>query len=245
MHWTLNANDAAQLVEASRIGRPRIDLRKANGTGEDVRQYVDGAMQNFRNLFGNKLTASQPGGTKTLKSKDKERSKDGVEGQLSIALYESLKILESGILTDPGFWRYLAMWEMFEFVQWRDGENCKLESFGAGSYNPTWDCVPKRMFVRARIAQEARGPEGAEALASVAGTDLWRSHILRVKTGNCPALSAALVEAWDQDDVRTKEVRDVAKRIKRLRSNIVFELMDEQQIHEVLTRQIALARLTP
>jgi hypothetical protein len=242
MHWTLTSHDAAQLVEALRSERPRTDLRKADGLGEDVRDHVEVAMENFRNAFRDEVVVGNRGARNGGKVKDKERAKDGVEGQLSIELYKSLKNLGPAVLTDPGFWRYVAVWEMFEFIQWRDGDKCKLQSFGAGTHNPTWDCVPKRMFVRARIAEQARGQKGAEALASVAGTDLWRSHVLRVRTGNCPALSAALVEAWDREDIRTKEVRDVAKRIKRLRSNLIYELMDEQQIEDVLSRQIAVAR---
>jgi len=243
MHWILTEHDASRLVEDLRAGRPREDLRRVAGDGADSRPGTETFMKAFRESVdeiraGSSRAAS--GGTKSTKGADER--KDQVEGKLSCVLFEGLKDLEAAVLTDPGFWRYLAVWEMFDFVQWRDGENCKLVSFGAGSHSPTWDCVPKRMFVRARIAFEADGDGNWRDLAGIAGTDVWRSHVLRVKTGNSPALSAALLEAWDDQVIRTKEVRDVAKRIKRLRSNMVFELMDVEQIDAILSRQIEAAR---
>lgn len=242
MHWTFSAHDAALLVEGLRSGRPRFEARKIGGDdSEDMRDRIEVAMEAFRAAAESEMQgSSRVRGDHPGKGK-KDDSKDGSEGRLSIPLYESLRSLGPEVLTDPGFWRYLAVWEMFDFVQWRDGANCKLASFGAQSHNPTWDCVPKRMFVRARIAEEAKGDEAAN-LAAVPGTDLWRSHVLRVKTGNSPKLAAALVEAYDRKEIRTSTVRDVAKRIKRLRSNLVFELLDEGQIDDILKKQIARAR---
>lgn len=243
MHWSVSAHDAALLVEALRTGRPRFEARKIAGDDtDDIRDRVEVAMEAFRAAAQSEMQATSRGRASESGKSKKDDSKDGVEGRLSIQLYEAMKDLSPEVLTDPGFWRYLAVWEMFEFIQWRDGANCKLVSFGAQSHTPTWDCVPKRMFVRARIAEVAKGAEGAEALAGVPGTDLWRSHVLRVKTGNSPKLAAALVEAYERKDIRTSTVRDVAKRIKRLRSNLVFELLDEVQVDDILNKQIARAR---
>ena len=243
MHWALTAHDASRLVEDLRAGRPREDLRRVAGNGADSRAGTEEFMKTFRESVDDvRSNSSRVAGGDTKAAKGANERKDHIEGQLSCVLFQGLKDLDADVLTDPGFWRYLAVWEMFDFVQWRDGENCKLVSFGAGSHSPTWDCVPKRMFVRARIAFEADGDGNWRDLAGIAGTDVWRSHVLRVKTGNSPALSAALLEAWDDQVIRTKEVRDVAKRIKRLRSNMVFELMDVEQIDAILSRQIEAAR---
>lgn len=241
MHSTLSVNDAAKLVEDLRAGRPRTDLLKTTGSGADVRAAIERSMIGFREACRAEgaLGGDAPAGT----PKKHDQSKDAAEGRLACVLYDELKDYGPEILTDPGFWRYLAVWEMFDFVQWRDGAACRLASFGADSQVPTWDCVPKRMFVRARIAHEAsQDDRAAAALASVAGTDLWRSHILRVKTGNAPLLAKAMVAAWDAEEMRTSTVRDVAKRVKRLRSNIVFELLDQDQVTDVVARQISGAR---
>lgn len=243
MHWTMTSHDASRLVEDLRAGRPREDTRQVAGVGTDSRESTEDFMKMFRESvheIRSRSTRVTNGESKLPKATD--ALKDHIEGELSCVLFEGLRNLDACVLTDPGFWRYLAVWEMFDFVQWRDGENCKLVSFGAGSHSPTWDCVPKRMFVRARIAFEAGAEGDWKELAGIPGTDVWRSHVLRVKTGNSPALSAALLEAWDAQLIRTKEVRDVAKRIKRLRSNMVFELMDVEQINAVLGRQIQAAR---
>lgn len=243
MHWTMTSHDASRLVADLRAGRPREDTRQIAGVGTDSRESTEVFMKTFRDLVHEiRSRASLVRNGDSKQSKNADTLKDHIEGVLSSSLFEGLRNLDACVLTDPGFWRYLAVWEMFDFVQWRDGENCKLVSFGAGSHIPTWDCVPKRMFVRARIAFEAEAEGDWKELAGIPGTDVWRSHVLRVKTGNSPALSAALLEAWDAKLIRTKEVRDVAKRIKRLRSNMVFELMDADQINAVLGRQIKAAQ---
>lgn len=243
MHWSISAHDAAILIEALRSGRPRFEARRIAGNdSDDTREDVEAAMDSFRAIADSEMRGSSRSHGESSGRGKKDDSKDGIEGRLSVPLYELLKPLGPEVLTDPGFWRYLAVWEMFDFTQWRDGAACKLESFGAQAHNPTWDCVPKRMFVRARISEEAKGVEAAAALASVSGTDLWRSHVLRVKTGNSPKLAAALVEAYEREEIRTNSVRDVAKRIKRLRSNIVFELLDDDQVADILSKQIARAR---
>ena len=241
MHWALSLGDANQLVEDLRAGKSRkAELLKVAGEGPDNREAVAAAMATFRDEAETLITKrARDAGAPRGSSDSQDATKDGIEGRLSVSLFRSLRDLGPDVLTDPGFWRYLAVWEMFDFIQWRDGATCKLVSFGAESHSPTWDCVPKRMFVRARIAEEARGSEQADALASIAGTDVWRSHVLRVKTGNAPLLAAALMEAWERKDIRTDEVREVAKSIKRLRSNLVFELLDEGQVEEVMSRQIA------
>lgn len=228
------------MLDDLRDSRPAVDLRVAAGEGQDIRAQVEQSMQAFRRRAALEIEAAKPVDLKT--KKEGKGSKDAVEGRLSIDLYELLRELRADVLTDPGFWRYLAVSEMFDFIQWRDGANCKYVSFGAGSQFPTWDCAPKRMFVRAQIMYAAAESERAKQLAAVSGTDLWRSHILRVKTGNAPLLSSALVQAWDTGDVRTKTIRKVATRLRRLRSNVVFELLDEAQIQDALDTQISRVR---
>jgi len=243
VHWRLSSVNASRLVEDVRAGRPRQDHRELSGFGSDLRPSVDLVCSEFRETFAGlrSVTVSGSGrGAAGIRVDDLGR--DAIEGHLSCQVYEGLKDLDPRVLTDPGFWRYLAVWEMFEYVQWRDGRDCDLASFGAGANALTWDCVSRRMFVRGLIAYEARGDESWHSLARIAGTDVWRSHVLRVRTGESPILSSALLELWEKREIRTREVRDVAKRIKRLRSNVAFEIMDRSQIDSLLERQIEAIR---
>ena len=227
------------MIEDLRVGRARQDLRQLTGSGRDSRPDIDRVCSSFRERFAH-LRANTGREAERVVPRDKsgDVAKDSVEGRLSCLLFEGLKDVDARVLTDPGFWRYLAVWEMFEYIEWRDGSDCGLPSFGAGTHGLTWDCASKRMFVRGRIANEARSTESWQAVAQIPGTDVWRSHILRVRTGESPQLACALLEAWDRREIRTKEIRDVAKRIKRLRSNLVFEIMDQTQIQSTLERQI-------
>lgn len=238
---TLPGADATAYVEARRAadGGETSGLVAPivyKGTGAEATPIVEVAIREFREEFGRLQGRTSKAGAKA--AGDPELTKDGVEGALSGSFYANLSELEAGPLTDPGFWRYLGCVEMFGFVRWRDGQGCKLESFGAGSSFPTWDCVPLRMFVRARICAMSSASDPDE-VAAIAGTDLWRSHILRVKTGNAPELAVALARAWKRKEMTTDTVRDVAKRVKRLRSNVMFEILDANQVNDVLARQIA------
>mgnify|MGYP006444542275 CR=1 FL=1 len=243
MHWTLNPESASRMIEDSRAGRVRQDLRRLTGSGRDMRPDIERVCSSFREKFAD-LRANTGGesGCDAPRDQSADVAKDSIEGRLSCLLFEGLKDIDARVLTDAGFWRYLAVCEMFEYIEWRDGSDCGLPSFGAGTHGLTWDCASKRMFVRGRIAKEARSNESWQTVARIAGTDVWRSHILRVRTGESPQLACALLEAWDRREIRTKEIRDVAKRIKRLRSNLVFEVMDQTQIQSMLERQIEAIR---
>ncbi len=237
---TLSGVDATAYVEARRAAdggdhSALVAPITFKGSGAEATPFVDGAIREFREEFGRLQRRTSKSGAKA--SGDQELTKDGVEGDLSSAFHSNLSELNAAVLTDPGFWRYLGCVEMFSFVRWRDGQDCKLESFGAGSSFPTWDCVPLRMYVRSRICVESSAADPA-AVATIAGTDLWRSHILRVKTGNAPELAVALAQAWGRKEMTTDTVRDVAKRIKRLRSNIMFEVLDADQVNDMIANQI-------
>jgi len=243
---TLSGVDATAYVEARRaaVGGENTDLVAPiifKGSGTEAAPIVDGAIREFREQFSRLQGRTSKSGARV--SGDQELTKDGVEGALCSSFHMNLSDLAAEVLTDPGFWRYLGCVEIFAFVSWRDGEGCKLESFGAGSSFPTWDCVPLRMYVRARICA-ASSTEDPVAVAAIAGTDVWRSHILRVKTGNAPELAVALAQAWGRKELTTDTVRDVAKRIRRLRSNIMFEVLDAEQATDIVAHQIAQAAST-
>lgn len=173
--------------------------------------------------------------------------KDAFEGELSIGLHKSLKDLPTEVLTDRDFWRYLST-SLYEFVQWRDGDNCSLASFGAHANAPGWDCVPLRMFNRAHIAEaggtvlKAADPyEGAK----VDGADLWRSHILRVLNGYAPVLVNELLKDKAAGKVQTPNVshtdfvRQYAKDLRRIRANVLFEVLDQEASRALLDTQRA------
>lgn len=236
----LTASNATLTVELQREGTA-LDPILINTVecGEDYQTVIDAAANSMIDIW--KIRMQERQNAKSSKG-PAIASKDKIEGEISTVLFSHLRELPTQVLSDPGLWRYLGAWHLFDFVEWRDGDKCKLESFGAGSVRPTWDCAPLRMFVRAKICAEG-AVDNWEDLCAVPGTDLWRSHILRVKTGNFPLLSCCLVQSWREGEVNTASVREVAKGLKRMRSNIVFEFLNPIQTRSIVHAEIDKARL--
>jgi hypothetical protein len=177
---------------------------------------------------------------KTIKKiGDSSAKKEELEGELSSQLFRVLESLPVSMLTDSDFWRYISSEYFFEFTLWRDGETCALASFGASSSSVNFDCVPFRMFNRGLIAFTITEDINDLEYAHIPGTDLWRSHILRVLTSYSASMSQAILDEYKEGKLPTAVVRDVAKSLRKSRANIVFEVLDLDQSAEILTREIS------
>jgi hypothetical protein len=177
---------------------------------------------------------------KTIKKiGDSSAKKEELEGELSSQLFRVLESLPVTMLTDSDFWRYISSEYFFEFTLWRDGEACALASFGASSSSVNFDCVPFRMFNRGLIAFTITEDINDLEYAHIPGTDLWRSHILRVLTSYSASMSQAILDEYKEGNLPTAVVRDVAKSLRKSRANIVFEVLDLDQSAEILTREIS------
>jgi hypothetical protein len=177
---------------------------------------------------------------KTIKKiGDSSAKKEELEGELSSQLFRVLECLPVSMLTDSDFWRYISSEYFFEFTLWRDGETCALASFGASSSSVNFDCVPFRMFNRGLIAFTITEDINDLEYAHIPGTDLWRSHILRVLTSYSASMSQAILDEYKEGKLPTAVVRDVAKSLRKSRANIVFEVLDLDQSAEILTREIS------
>jgi hypothetical protein len=232
---TVKQRDAVAYVEGRRAGRIAARTKPDvvwSGSGDEYDDAIDGAVEDLIESWMESRDSAGASGQK----------KDAVEGGLAVEFYENLQELPAQILTDRGFWRYLSVHGLFDFIQWRDGEGCRLVSFGAGSTNG-WDCVPHRMFNRAMIAK-AGASEGAEDPfwgSYVAGTDLWRSHVLRVLIGNAPVLVNEILTDSLRGDLPSGVLRDLVKRLQRTRANVMFELLDQRECRRLVDEHRAAA----
>lgn len=230
---TVSVLDAVEFVEGRRDGRLPASAKPTVlwvGTGDEFDDVIEGAIEDLLDEWDElrgETTASQ---------------KDALEGRLSVEFYQNLETVPAEILSDRGFWRYVAVHGLFDFVQWRDGEECRLASFGASGPGG-WDCVPHRMFNRALIA---RGGSPADATdpfwgAHVAGTDLWRSHILRVLIGNAPLLVNEILVDSSQGKLPSAVLREFIKRLQRTRANVMFEVLDQDDCRRLVDEHRAAA----
>lgn len=169
------------------------------------------------------------------------RRKDELEALLAVDFKTNIDKLPSRALIETDVWRYLAAVEMFDFISWRDGVNCKMTSFGAVNDNPGFDCVPLRMYLRIRILQDGM-VEGDDLneLATFQGTDFWRSHVLRVKLGQEPRLIRRFMSAISDDQLNTNEVRRLAKILSRFSTNLTLESMSDDGLDELVSRSVSL-----
>jgi hypothetical protein len=170
---------------------------------------------------------------------DSSAKKEELEAELSSQLFRILESLPVTMLTDSDFWRFLSSEYFFEFTLWRDGESCALASFGASSATVNFDCVPFRMFNRGLIAFTISEDMNELEYAHIPGTDLWRSHILRVLTSYSSSMSQAILDEYKAGNLPTAVVRDVAKSLRKSRANVVFEVLELEEAIEILNREIA------
>jgi hypothetical protein len=158
-----------------------------------------------------------------------ETDKDAVEAKGSVEVFAAVNELQLEILDDPGFWRYLAMTCMWDFIVWReprfskDDEErdwSKYRVYIDGRKNT--ECVPLRMYLRARIGEIDDAFDLVTGIG--AATDLWRSHIVRVRTSYSPNLAQAVLTKYKAERLGTNALRATAKRIQRIASNRVLHL---------------------
>jgi hypothetical protein len=179
---------------------------------------------------------------------DTQNDADKLEVLLIPNFYDTLKVLPAHVLSDADYWRYLAIaTPLISWVEWRDRNRRGPkpwpsmpadQSYGAHSASSLHqDTVPYRMFMRGDIsaaAFESGATNDAHALSAFAGSDFWKSHILRGLTSYSPAVVAAAIQA--QESLSSKEVRNLFPQLKRLRSNILFETLDEAAANDLVAR---------
>lgn len=157
---------------------------------------------------------------------------DQFEGAMAVRLYEGLSEYPTAVLDDPSFWAYLAAGPMWFFVKWREDpaerKRDGYQDYLDGRVNHA--CVPLRMYLRARAVAT-----GDDSLASAVerGTDFWRSHIIRVRTGTAPELARAVTEQQRDARMTVAPLREYAKRVNRRWSNQVIYVLDAQECREL------------
>jgi hypothetical protein len=163
---------------------------------------------------------------------------DQVEGALAVKLYATLSPLPGIVLTDPDFWRYLAVGEISDFVLWRDGASCSQASFGLDSARRIPDCVPLRMFNRIHIIEASNrdlNESGRQELALSGGADFWQSHVFRVYNRFDARLVLQLLDIKNQYQFSAAgAMRTIPKEIRKLRANLLIESLEELEFERML-----------
>lgn len=222
-----------------------IDLRRANevtdadlyvdyrGEGSDfddsfiqpLKQQIDDIRINFPSVLG---------------SKDPEGGR--FEAEASATVHKCIPSTLGTALTDPDFWRYLAVVHFPALVEWRHGSKgspAHLNNYGIGN---TKRNLLFRMWIRAEISFDP-SLNDPYLLSKFGDKDLWESHIIAVRTGNSRATVRSLMkylypnELQGKCRLKIKEVRQLAKRLTRIRANVLLEIYDEPQSLTLILRE--------
>ncbi|USX46296.1 hypothetical protein [Dietzia kunjamensis] len=173
-----------------------------------------------------------------------DQSRDELEGELSAELHSGLAALPASVLTDRDFWRFCATY-LYDFVTWRQPSKtvtASLAYFGAQSNGIGRECVPHRMFDRAHIASVGgflSGDDDPYSLAKFGAADVWKSHILRVANGNAPMVAREILQDVKEGTLKTDVVRPMVRNLRRARSNIIFEILNQEQARSLVDRETA------
>jgi hypothetical protein len=221
------------------IVRERLD-DLTTGKLNDLRELAvvvgDGApfdmanLEHASNAIRNELDRRIAGGHPDL-------DVDQFEGLAAGVLHRALTGAPVDVLDDAGFWAYVATGPLWFFTKWReDPRDRNIETYRVYVDGTKADaCVPMRMFLRAQAIELNGDYELASAIP--AGTDFWRSHVLRVRTGGKKELARAVVTEQRDNRMTVDPLRQYAKRINRRWSNQVVHVLDADDCNEIATTE--------
>jgi hypothetical protein len=190
-------------------GEPALDGERLAAAIEDIRHELDV-----------RLASESP----------PDADDDQFEGAMAVRLFEGLQDHPIEVLDDPTFWSYLAAGPLWFLVRWRENPRARkrevYHEYLDGRVNHA--CVPLRMYLRAAAVANSD-------LASQIprGTDFWRSHVIRVKTGAKQDLARSVAEQQRDARMPVTPLREYAKRINRRWSNQVIHLLDEEDCRAI------------
>lgn len=147
------------------------------------------------------------------------------ESEICGEVHQAIKDLPYEILDDPKFWQYLAVQFFSELIMWRESDALKNGNLLSYFRATGVECIPLRLFLRGQVVFEAAGKYDL-ASAIPAGTDFWRSHILRVKTGKDRNVARVFVEMQRDKRLLTIQLRSLARLINRMRTNVFLSEYD-------------------
>ena len=167
-----------------------------------------------------------------------------LEADASVIVHSALRGYEEAITMDLDFWTYVAFAFFEPFISWRynlqDGsiEGGVIDNFGGGN---KMENLMFRLWCRAELVFD---PSSADQyyIARRGSIDFWRSHVLRQRYGNVRNFTRCFVlfqypDPKKDERLTINQIRELAKRLYRLKSNVVLEILDDTEIGKLLERE--------
>ena len=163
-----------------------------------------------------------------------EKSRNAFDLALARLVYEKLKHLPRAALHNKDFWRYLAIYLLFEIGAWRYPDHGKRtwgQNFGAtGSFSR---CFPYKAFLRGKLI--ARLSEQGLPWTDVADVDFYDSHLFGRRNALIPGVASAL-NVMRQDVSSSRALDPYARTIRQFRGTHLTEILTVEEVKDVIRR---------
>ncbi|MEI6761938.1 MAG: DUF6339 family protein [Betaproteobacteria bacterium] len=230
----IKASDAANFLTSKRNGAPADSelFVKTKGDGAD---FDDSFIEELRAAFVT-LKAQWPDGLKN----DAQANK--FEGAAA-RLMHSLVPQDTEVLSDPEYWIWLAVVCFPDVVEWRYGSKpagTKPANYGIGS---RLENLLFRLWLRAELVLDEQH-EDRYHLVDAGQLDFYRSHLYRQGYANVRTFARALLlfqypKADSVPNLKILQIRELVKRLKRLRSNLFLEILPEEECRAIIETEAA------
>ena len=165
-----------------------------------------------------------------------------LEARMAGPLHQVLKGLDPMVLSDKGFWRYLALDSFLWYLRAREPE-LQIQDYGGKDSNFKAQLL-FRTFLWGKIAFDPSNTAEPYCLATKVGElggaeiDVWHSHMLRVQLGQLGEFPKAFLEAICEPPtaVKTDEARSVEKLLTRRKNSVNFDIYDRTQALEAVRK---------
>ncbi len=232
---TMSAADAFTYIQAKRNGT-LLDIDsfiQFAGKGDD---FDDSFLLPLRSAVSETMSSLPEG----IKSKS-DPIANVFEGKASRVIHAGIP-LESEALANPSFWTWLAVAQFPDVIEWRYrfGKNdsaAQLANYGVASKNEN---LLYRLWLRAELVLDDDAPDRYH-LAESGQIDFYRSHLFRQGYANARNFARALLRFQypkpthpSEPKLKTSEIRELVKRLRRARSNLFLEILPEEQCRAVI-----------
>lgn len=235
------AGDASRYLLAKRGDAP-MDVEsivQMRGSGDELDTWFIPTLR----AGLQRLCAKLPNG---LKSKT-DPAANTFEAKASRIVHSAMP-QNAAMLADPDFWVWLAVVHFPEIVEWRyryqnrkSDTFAQLDNYGVGSRS---DNLMYRLWLRAELVLDAQAKDRYH-LADAGQIDFYRSHLFRQGYANARNFSRALLRyQYPNADLaeprlKTIEIRELVKRLRRMRSNLFLEILAEDDCRAVIESEAA------
>lgn len=142
------------------------------------------------------------------------------------------------VVGDPDFWIWLTVVHFSHVVEWRYKRRkggTTVANYGVGAKNEN---LLFRLWLRAEMVLDEQAADSYH-LCGAGQIDFYRSHLIRQSYANARNFSRALLRFQypnedDRPNLGVDHIRELVKRLRRLRTNLFLEILDEDECRKVI-----------